>query len=116
MKRTCRLCKKKFTGRADKIFCSVDCKNDYHVRLRRVTVQATRSIDKILHRNRSILLEIMGKRSRQKKVKRMELEQKKFHFNYITGYTINKQGKTYHHIYDFSYMTFSDETVLIVRK
>lgn len=116
MKRKCRLCKKAFTGRADKIFCSTACKNDYHVRLRRATTTATKAIDEILHRNRSILLELLGKKNRKMKISRFELEKKKFRFNYITGYTVNKQGKTYHHIYDFSYMTFSDETVLIVRK
>ena len=116
MKRTCRLCKKKFTGRADKIFCSIACKNDYHVRLRRVTAFATKSIDEILHRNRSILLELLGKRNKKVKMDRFELEKKKFNFNYMTGYSINKEGKTYHHVYDFSYMTFSDNAVLIVRR
>ncbi len=116
MKKLCRLCKKKFTGRADKIFCSIACKNDYHVRLRRVTIQATKSIDEILHRNRSILLELLGKRNKKVKMDRYELEKKKFNFNYITGYDINKSGKTYHHVYDFSYMTFSDTTILIVRR
>ena len=116
MKKTCILCKNKFTGRADKKFCSVACKNDYHVRLRRVTTLATKSIDEILHRNRSILLEILGKRNKKIKMDRFELEKKKFNFNYMTGYSINKEGKTYHHVYDFSYMTFSDNSILIVRK
>jgi len=116
MKKTCRICKKQFTGRADKIFCSIACKNDYHVRLRRVTSKATKDIDEILHRNRSILLELLGKKNKKLKLDRYELEKKKFNFNYITGYSINKHGKTYHHLYDFSYMTFSDNSVLIVRR
>ncbi len=116
MKKKCRLCKAAFTGRIDKVFCSTSCKNEYHVRLRRATSLATKSIDEILHRNRSILLEILGKRNKRIKVKRFDLEKKKFQFNYITGYSINSRGKTYHHIYDFSYMTFSDGFVLITRK
>lgn len=116
MKRKCRLCKKQFTGRSDKIFCTIDCKNEYNVRLRRVTNQATKKIDEILHRNRSILLELMGKHKTQIKVDRIQLDLKKFSYKFYTSSSINKQGKTYFHIYDFSYMTFSDQTVLIVRK
>lgn len=116
MKKKCRICKNEFTGRTDKIYCSVTCKNDYNVRLRRATLKASKKIDDILHRNRSILLELMGKAKVQVTVNRIVLDKKKFNFSYMTGYSINKHGKTYHHIYDFSYMTFSDQTVLIVRK
>ena len=73
------------TGRTDKTFCTVACKNEYHVRLRRATALVVQETDKILHRNRSILLEIMGKNKTQKKVDRLLLEKKKFRFNYFTG-------------------------------
>ncbi|MFZ1561427.1 MAG: hypothetical protein WAT37_15955, partial [Saprospiraceae bacterium] len=69
----------------------------------------------ILHRNRSILLEIMGKNSTQKKVPRALLDSKKFHFGYITHYHVNAQNKTVHCVYDFSWMIFSDQEVLIKR-
>ncbi|MCB0634545.1 MAG: hypothetical protein R2824_05355 [Saprospiraceae bacterium] len=115
-KRRCRLCKASFYGRADKIFCTIACKNEYHVRLRRATSYAVRETDKILHRNRSILLEIMGKNKTQKKVDRLILEKKKFRFNYLTGFYINSRGKTYHYVYDFAWMTFSDQEILIIRK
>jgi len=116
MKKNCKICKKEFSGRSDKVFCSLGCKNEYNVRLRKVTLKASKKIDDILHRNRSILLEIMGKHKTQIKIERMILDKKKFNFNYMTGYSINKAGKFYHHVYDFSYMTFSSEEVLIVRK
>jgi len=116
MKKTCKICKKEFSGRSDKVFCSVPCKNDYNVRLRRATSIAAKKIDNILHRNRSILLEIMGKHKTQIKIDRMLLDKMKFNYNYMTGYSINKKGKTYHHIYDFSYMTFSSQEILIIRK
>ena len=115
-KKKCIICKKEFTGRTDKIFCSLPCKNEYNVKLRRTTTKATKKVDDILHRNRSILLELMGNRTTQTSVDRMVLDKKKFNFSYITGYSINKQGKTYHHVYDFSYMTFSTQPVLIVRR
>ena len=112
----CRICKLKFIGRADKKYCSIKCESYYHRRLRAVTDIATAKIDKILHRNRSILLEIMGKHTSQKKIPSILLDKKKFNYNYITKYTINKHGKTYHHVYDFTWMRFSNDEILINKK
>jgi hypothetical protein len=111
--RLCRLCKQPVTGRGDKIFCSATCKANYHIKLNKVTTEASERIDKILHRNRSILLEIMGINTTQKKVPRALLDSKKFHFGYITHYHINAQNKMIHHVYDFSWMHYSDQEILI---
>jgi hypothetical protein len=112
----CKICNKKTVGRKDKIFCSVRCKNYYHVNLRRVTKLEVKKIDIILHRNRSILLEIMGKRKTQMQVSRIVLEKKKFRFKYHTHFHINSKGKMYHHVYDFAWMEFSNDDILIVRR
>lgn len=103
-------------GRRDKLFCSVNCKNYYHSNLRSVTVKASKKIDIILHRNRSILLELLGKNGTQKKIKRIDLERKHFKFKYLTHFYKNKHGKTYHYVYDFAWMEFSDDEVLILRR
>ena len=115
-KKKCRLCKSEFYGRTDKQFCSIKCKSEYHRKLRAVTQDATVEIDKILHRNRSILLEIMGKHKTQIKVPTIMLERKKFNFHYVTKYMKNSRGKMYNYVYDFAWMTFSDNEVLILRK
>ena len=114
--KSCRLCKNPFRGRTDKIFCSLKCKSSYHHQLRGVTKSATKDIDTILHRNRSILLEILSKHKTQIRVPITVLEKKKFNFNYITKYYINSRGKTYNYVYDFAWMTFSTNEVLIYRK
>ena len=113
--RKCRLCQELFTGRRDKLFCSVKCKTSYHEQLSQVTFEASKRIDKILHRNRSILLELMGKEGKQKKLYKKILDAKKFNWTYITHYHINSQNKTVHYVYDFSWMIFSDQEVLIKR-
>lgn len=113
--RLCKMCKSPVKGRTDKIFCSIKCKSTYHMKLRGVTDDAAERIDKILHRNRSILLELMGKNGTQKKLPRTALDEKKFHFGYITHFHINSQNKTVHYVYDFSWMIFSDQEVLIKR-
>ena len=112
----CKICKKTIVGRSDKIFCSVRCKNYYHINLKNVTDIAVFDIDKILHRNRSILLEIMGKNKIQMKVNRRLLETKKFTFKYHTHFHVNSKRKMYHHVYDFAWIEFSDDEILIVRR
>jgi len=114
-KRKCLLCKTPFNGRSDKKFCTVRCKSKYAQKLTKVTNEATFQIDKILHRNRSILLELTGKSKLRIKVPRELLDKKKFNYSFLTHYHINKQGKTVHFVYDFSWMIFSDQEILIKR-
>ncbi len=115
MPRKCKMCSNTVKGRSDKIFCSVACKSEYNHKLAKATINATTRIDGLLHRNRSILLEIMGKNAIQKKIPRDILDQKKFNPSYITHYHINKQGKFVNYVYDFSWMIFSNQEVLIKR-
>jgi hypothetical protein len=113
MKGNCRICKKVFIGRKGKMYCSPACKAIYHQKLNVVTEEATRDIDKILHRNRKTLLEIMGKASAIKRVDRALLDNKKFNWHFITHTHINSQGKIVNYVYDYSYIIFSDQEVLI---
>ena len=113
---TCKMCSVELQGRRDKVFCSSDCKNEYHAKLRKVNSIATGFIDGILHRNREILLEIMGKNAVQKKVSRFILDKKKFNYKYHTHMHTNSVGKTYYYVYDFGWMEFTDQDILIVRK
>jgi hypothetical protein len=112
----CKVCENIIIGRKGKIFCSLRCKNIYHLTLRAVTNEVAYPLDRILHRNRSILLEIMGPGLHKKKILRSELVKKHFQFRFMTHYDINSKGKMYHHIYDFSWMEFSDDEVLIIRQ
>lgn len=114
--RKCRYCKGPVVGRKGKIFCSIECKSIYHYRLRAATFDTATPIDKILHRNRSILLEIMGKNKSQKKVDKIELDRKKFNYSYFTHSYTNSKGKVYFYLYDFAWMAFSDQEVLVIRK
>jgi len=112
----CKICSKEVSDRTDKKFCSIKCKNYYHINLRKVTHKAVKQVDVILHRNRSILLEILGKNKVQLKVERIILDKKKFNFKYHTHFQVNSAGKMYLYVYDFAWMEFSDNEVMIVRK
>jgi len=111
----CRLCKKIFKGRSDKIFCTVKCKSTYHTLLSRATTEETIQIDKILHRNRSILLEIIGKNMVYKKVSKELLDAKNFKYSYVTSYHLNTRKKMINYVYDFSWAVFSDHKIIIKR-
>ena len=113
--RKCKICKSALNGRSDQVFCSTHCKNYYHSRLRGVTKKEAFAIDRHLHRNRSIILEILGKSKRKLKVPRILLETKRFHWKYHTHFHINSNDKLMHYIYDFGWMEFSDDEVLLVR-
>ncbi len=115
MKGKCLICRSSFFGRVGKKFCSSNCRTIYHRKLSKVTTLATRKIDKMLHRNRSILLEILGKNGKQKKIDKDILEEKNFHFQLVTGYHLNTRNKMVNFVYDFSWSTFSDRQVLITR-
>lgn len=115
MKRPCKYCKTPFVGRSDKVFCSVKCKSQYHWNLRRKTNTASLEIDKILHRNRSILFEIMGTNKTQIKVPREIVDKKKFNYKFHTHTHTNKQGKMLRYVYDFGWMDFSDQEILIIK-
>jgi len=112
----CKVCKQPVLGRADKIFCTIDCKNQYHKSMRTRTRKVAKEISSYLDRNYVILTELIGNAQKQKKVYRNLLETKKFRFKYHTHFHINSKKKMFHYIYDLGWMEFSDDEVLIVRK
>ncbi|MCP4441648.1 MAG: hypothetical protein GY810_22310 [Aureispira sp.] len=112
--RECLNCSKQFFGRSDKKFCSVKCKNDYNYEQRKGTKDITKVIDEILHRNRIILATLMGTKRTQMKVSRLELNRMGFKFDFITGTYKNSKKKIYHYVYDYAWMEFSSQEIMIV--
>lgn len=116
MKGNCQHCNKEIIGRAGKKFCSADCKARAHITKKQANkVEIVQEINKILAKNRLILIEIIGEH-KQKTVARIQLSKQGFDFKYFTGTYLNRQGKTYHYVYDFAWMEFSTQDIMIVRK
>jgi hypothetical protein len=111
----CKYCNQKITGRIDKVFCSLDCKNKHNYLQRRDTRSATKVIDGFLHRNREILATLIGAGTKYT-VDKAVLDQTGFKYDYHTSHYTNKEGKVYWIVYDLAWMTFSDQKILIVRK
>jgi hypothetical protein len=115
MKKTCENCQKPLAGRMDKKFCSTECKNHYNNSQRKSAKTETQEIDGYLHRNRDILKTIMGNASKET-IDRLILVRAGFKFDYMTGIYFNKENKMYRILYDYAWMEFSDQKILIVKK
>ena len=115
MKKTCLSCGQEIQGRSDKRFCSVVCKNAHNNDQRSQTKVVTAEIDALLHRNREVLALLMGD-TKKTTFDRLILQRAGFKFEHLTGIYFNKEGKMYRIIYDFAWMDFSDQSVLVVRK
>jgi hypothetical protein len=115
MKKNCEYCKENFAGRADKRFCSVKCKNDFNNAARKNTKEITAEIDAYLHRNREILATLMGDATKET-FDKLVLTRTGFKYEFMTGIYTNKEGKMYKYIYDYAWLDFSDQKILIVKK
>lgn len=120
MKNKCLVCSTEFQGRSDKKFCSNLCKSTYNNNLRKESEAITRIIDDILHKNHRILMEFCTIEAQTKynqwMLNRKDLAKKGFQFDYFTGSYFNKQGKLYQYVYNFAWMEFSTQEILIIKK
>jgi hypothetical protein len=115
MRKNCLQCQAPFQGREDKRFCTAVCKNKFFALQKKNTKNATKEIDNYLHRNREILSLLMGE-SKKETFDKLVLVRAQFKFDYLTGVYTNRDNKMYRLVYDFAWMDFSDQKVLVVRK
>jgi hypothetical protein len=115
MSQSCQQCQTPIKGRSDKKFCSTTCKNTFNNAQKIATLEITAEIDGYLHQNRTILSQLMGA-SKKEIFDRLVLVRAGFHFDYMTNIYINKENKMYRFVYDYGWMDFSDQKVLIIAK
>ena len=114
--RNCKQCGKPFRGRPDKKYCGVPCKNRFNHLRRARTRSEVKRVDAFLHRNREILEEVMEGKGKKWTFSRRLIDRMGFRFTYMTGYYFNKEGKMYRLVYDYAWMDFSDQKILVVRR
>lgn len=115
MKKTCLECGDEFIGRADKKFCSDQCRSAFNNRLNKDATNFIRNINNILRKNRRILAELNpdGKTT----IHRDRLLEKGFKFSYFTNEFRTKSGNVYHFCYDQGYLPLDKGYyTLVVRK
>lgn len=114
MEKKCLECGEKIKGRADKKFCSDQCRIFYNNRLNSDGTNYVRNVNNTLRKNRRILQELnpQGK----VKVSRDKLLDKGFDFNYITSLYTTKDGNVYHFCYEHGYLALENNWYLLVMR
>ncbi len=111
----CRECGGPFRGRADKKFCSDQCRSMYNNRRRRVRENMyIREINRILKNNREIL--VMLNPHGRNKVSLSKLRSRGFNFEYFTSVRKARDGGKFFFCYDQGYLPLGKDQCLLVTK
>lgn len=110
----CLECGEKLVGRADKKFCSDQCRNTYNNRLNSDSNNYVRNINNILRKNRRILAELNP--AGKTKIHKSKLESKGFQFDYFTNIYKTRTGNIYYFCYEHGYLVLDDDFYALVIK
>jgi predicted nucleic acid-binding Zn ribbon protein len=110
----CPECGNRIIGRADKKFCSDECRSSFNNSKNRNTNNMLRKVNATLKRNRDILLSYNpdGKIT----IAKSKLQNAGFNFNYHTNIYTTKSGKTYYFCYDQGYLDLENNYCGLVVK
>lgn len=112
--KVCLECGGKITGRADKKFCSDQCRVSYNNKLNRDETAYMNNVTNILRKNRRVLMELNT--TGKTRVNRDKLNDKGFDFNYFTSQYKTKDGSVYHFCYEQGYLPLENNWYLLVVK
>jgi len=112
--KACLECGARITGRADKKFCSDQCRVAYNNHLNSNETNFMRNVNNVLRKNRRILIDLntTGKSN----VSREKLQAKGFDFNLFTSTYVTKEGSVYHYCYEQGYLQTDKNWYLLVVK
>jgi len=115
MDRNCLDCGETIKGRADKKFCSDQCRNNYNNQQNRDGNNLMRNVNNILRKNRRILAKLNP--NDKIRVHKSKLADKGFNFNYYTNTYVTQKGKVYYFCYERGYLALEDDYyALVLRK
>ena len=112
--KVCLECGSKISGRADKKFCSDQCRVSYNNKLNRDETAYMNNVTNILRKNRRVLLELNT--TGKTKVSRDKMNDKGFDFNYFTSQYKTKDGTIYNFCYEQGYLPLENNWYLLVVK
>lgn len=112
--KTCLECGTKIIGRADKKFCSDQCRVAYNNKLNRDETAYVNNVMNLLRKNRRILLELNP--TGKTRVSRDMLVKKGFDFNYITSRYKTKENAVYNYCFEHGYLSIENNWYLLVIK
>jgi hypothetical protein len=109
----CPECGDKIIGRADKKFCSDQCRNTYNNKLNSDTSNTVRNINNILRKNRRILQDL-NKQSGKTMVAKDTLLSNGLNFTYFTHMYTTKKGVIYYFCYEQGYLFLEDKNLYLL--
>lgn len=110
----CSECGSTLKGRADKKFCSDQCRTAFNNRERSIENNYIKDVNNILKKNRRILLHFNP--DGKSRVTISKLKAKGFDFNYYTSTYKTKEGAQYFYCYEQGYLPIEKEQYLLVVK
>ena len=113
-KRFCLCCGLGLHGRTDKKFCDDGCRNTFNNQQNSVQNKEIRLINRILKRNRAILLGLLALEKKPTKVDRECLLLEGFNFRYMTQHGVGSNGQSYQICYDVGLIPEQNTNYLIV--
>lgn len=110
----CLQCSDPIQGRSDKKFCDSYCRSQYHNERSANESVLLQKIERILRKNRRILLMIAGKSGMV--ISRSKLKEMGFQFDYFTHRIQEEKGDTYYYCYDRGLLPLDETKVAVVCK
>jgi predicted nucleic acid-binding Zn ribbon protein len=109
VERKCLDCGDILRGRADKKFCSDQCRNNYNNRLNRDSNNLVRNVHGLLRKNRRILADLFddGKTTIHKDA----LYALGYNFSFFTHIIESKNGNKYHYCYEYGFREKGDDFI-----
>ena len=114
-KRYCQSCAQVLYGRLDKKFCDDGCRNNFNNQQNSIQNKEIRIINRVLKRNRVILLAILSVGEKPTKVDREYLLLEGFNFRYMTHQEAGPAGQSYQICYDVGLISLKNREYQIVR-
>lgn len=114
MKNVCKECQSPIQGRSDKKFCDDYCRVSYHSKRNRENLQVVRQINKILKKNRQILLECLHKYGNE--IPRKYLEWNNYKFQYYTHLMSSSKRDSIKYCYDLGLIEISQSACKIIQE
>lgn len=114
VEKKCLECEEKIIGRADKKFCSDQCRISYNNKLNSDETNYVRNVNNILRKNRRILMELNT--TGKTRVSRTRMAEKGFDFGHFTSLYTTKEGAQYCYCYEHGYLPVDKNYYLLVVK
>ncbi|RLD43947.1 MAG: hypothetical protein DRI86_08740 [Bacteroidetes bacterium] len=115
--RKCLECNTEIFGRIDKKFCSDQCRNTYNNRTQAHQNKYIRKVNYTLRKNRRIMEAfVLTTDKNVKRVKKSDMLDKGFNFDFYTNIYSTKNKKYYYFSYEYGYNILEDNYIAIVRR